>query len=308
MTRQLHKEAITLLDELDDLIKQLDADISYIERRRIVNKISSYWFESSLPDVETVDTSIVGCDGEVPIRIYHSSTRQSPIFVFFHGGGFFCCGIDTHEPICRYINHLTDWTVISVGYRLAPEHPFPAGLEDAYSVYIWAREYGSTIGGDDSVVTVGGDSAGGNLAASLCLLTQQRQTDRPDHQVLMYPVVEYPKRNPSFSSDGPLTSDASANHMWSYYLRSDIDGWNPYVSPIDAPSLDCLPPTSLITCEFDTHTDGAIKYLDRIADCGIDTSHHHFDDMFHPFLNFPQLERTQEAYERISNELHGVNA
>ncbi len=181
------------------------------------------------------DREIPGPGGNLRIRVYRPSADSAlPVVVFFHGGGWVMGSIETHDVYCRQLANASGYAVVSVDYRLAPEHKFPAGLEDAHAATRWVAEQASEIGVDAQRIAVAGDSAGGNLAAAVSLMARDRGGPQLAFQLLMYPVINYSFDTPSYreNATGYHLTRAAMIWSWRHYLRSELDGHSPYASPL----------------------------------------------------------------------------
>jgi acetyl esterase len=210
--------------------------------------------------------------------------------VFAHGGGFVFCDLDTHDGICRAMANGVGAIVVSVDYRLAPEHTCPAALDDALVALTWAVENAELLGVDASRVAVGGDSAGGNLAAALCLRVRDEFGPDIDFQLLVYPVIDCTLSHPSIEENGEgyfLTKDTM---VWfvGHYLGS-TDAKDPYVSPLHAESLADLPPALVITAEFDPLRDEGEAYAAALREAGVEVEAVRYDGQIHGFLGLAAL-------------------
>ncbi len=241
--------------------------------------------------VDTVfDTEIPGEAGaiggaeSVPVRIYRGDEAEDlPIMVWYHGGGKVWGDLDTTDMICRRFANAAGCVVISVDYRLAPEHKFPAAVEDCYAAVHWASNHGEVIGGDSDRLAIGGASAGGNLAAVISLLARDIGTPSLAYQWIVYPSVDNDFDRESYREVPVKIADAE----WyaDLYLSHPLDAMHPYVYPMKARSLGGLPPAEVLTVEFDPLRSEGFAYADRLEAAGVDVTHVHYDDMIHPFLN-----------------------
>jgi acetyl esterase len=237
--------------------------------------------------------TIPGPSGEIPVRIYTPSgvaeAAGRPFLVYFHGGGWLLGNLDSHDSLCRSLANAAAAIVVSMDYRLAPENRFPAAVEDAYGAVCWVAEKGTHLGGDPSRLAVGGDSAGGNLAAVCCLLGRDRKGPQLSHQLLLYPVVDLSNfHTRSYQEHGTgylLTADSMAYYR-DQYLRNDGDRKNPLASPLLAEDLSGLAPATVVAAELDVLTDEGKAYADRLKDAGVPTTYLCYEHMIHPFLNF----------------------
>jgi acetyl esterase len=266
------------------------------------------------PDPEPVgeieELSIEGPGGPLPVRIYAPETGTEPygVFVTFHGGGWVVGGLDTHDPVCRALANAADCLVVSVDYRLAPEHPFPAAVEDCYAATEWAVEYADELGGDGDRVAIGGDSAGGNLAAAVTLVARDRGGPELCHQSLVYPAVNSPSLQEFDSyeenAEGYFLERASAEWYYERYLSHPTDARNAYAAPLMARDLSDLPPATVITAGFDPLRDEGIAYADRLDTAGVPVTHEHFEGMIHGFLNLVDtIDRSRDAIAVLADGL-----
>jgi len=236
------------------------------------------------------DRLIPGPGGQIPVRFYTPQGRAPfPVLVFFHGGGFVIGSIELYEEFCRALTNGAGCIVISVGYRLAPEHKFPAAVEDCYAATKWVAVNAKAIGGDSMRIAVGGDSAGGNLAAVVALMVRDKGTVPLVFQLLMYPATNLAHDTLSAQQNANgyfLTRD---DMFWfrSLYLSNDADRNNPYASPLQAQDLHGLPPALVITAEYDPLRDEGEAYAARLREAGVTTACTRYDGMIHGFLSLP---------------------
>jgi len=249
----------------------------------------------SPPTVSRVeDRSIPGVAGEIPVRIYTpegeiDKTAAYPVLIYFHGGGWLLGNLHTHDSLCRSFANASGCIVVSVDYRLAPENPFPAAVEDAYGAVCWVRENACHFQGDASCLAVGGDSAGGNLAAVCCLMARDQKGPRLSHQLLLYPVLDLSSfHTPSYHehATGYLLTAESMAYYRDQYLGNEKDRRNPYASPLLADDLSGLPSATIVAAALDVLTDEGKAYADRLNAAGVPTDYLCYDGMIHPFLNF----------------------
>ncbi len=243
-------------------------------------------------DVARVENrKLPGPAGEIPVRIYAPSEQRGlPALVYFHGGGFVICDLETHDGTCRSLANAIGCVVVSVEYRLAPEHKFPAGPEDCYAATRWVAEKGAEIGVDTSRIAIGGDSAGGNLTAVVALMARDRGGPSLRHQLLIYPIANHDFDTPSYieNKEGYLLSREMMRWFWNHYLARPEDGANPYASPLRAASFTGLPPAHVITAEFDPLRDEGEALAARLARDGVPTTRVRYDGMFHGFFAMTQ--------------------
>lgn len=225
---------------------------------------------------------------DIPVRVYSRSDgdRPAPCLLFFHGGGFVTGNLDTEDERCREYARRTGVVVVSVDYRLAPEHPFPCAFEDCYDVLTWVVANAVDMGVDAGRVIVGGTSAGGALAAAVSLAS--RDLGGPDiaHQMLLYPVMDHRMNSRSMKefADTPGWHARNNVHMWRHYLDTDApESVSPYAAPSEADDVSGLPPAYLMTIEFDPLRDEGIAFGRGLLAAGVSVQLHHFPGTFHGF-------------------------
>jgi len=237
--------------------------------------------------------TIPGPAGQIPVRIYTpSGDGPFPVLVFFHGGGWVLCDLDTHDNLCRSLSNRACCIVVSVGYRLAPEHKFPAAVEDAYAATQWVAHNAHRINGDPARIAVGGDSAGGNLAAVVAIMARDRNGPRLIYQLLMYPVTDVASADTDSHRDyaeGYFLNRADGTWFCYNYLNSEDDRFNPLVSPLLTPDLSRLPPALVITAEFDVLRDEGEAYAKRLKKAGVSAKYTRYKGMIHGFLSMDGL-------------------
>jgi acetyl esterase len=232
------------------------------------------------------DRVIPGPGGDIPVRVYTPSPG-GPLaaLVFFHGGGFVTSSIATHDPLCRALAHGAGCVVVSVDYRLAPEHRFPAAVEDCYAATQWVSCNAAGLGIDPTRLAVGGDSAGGTLAAVVARWARERGGPPLAFQLLIYPITDYMPDLPSRKSYKYLISVPDLAWVWGHYLRSAADGADASVAPLRAADLRRLPPALVITAEFDPLRDEGELYAARLREAGVPVELARYDGMFHGFVS-----------------------
>lgn len=237
----------------------------------------------------------------IPMRIYEPDADElAGTVVFFHGGGFVVGSIDTHDNLCRLIADRAGTRVVSVEYRLAPEHPFPAAVEDAYEATLWAdNSY-------DGATGVAGDSAGGTLSAVVSLLARERGIPNVDHQTLIYPATAYnePMESRAQNASGYFLEADDLIWFLNHYLGSEIHARNPFALPLQACHHDDLPPSHVLTAGYDPLRDEGAEYARRLSEGGGDVTHSHYPGMVHGFLNMEGVvDRAYDAVDDIAEEL-----
>jgi len=264
------------------------------------------------PVAAVENRSIPGPAGEIPVRIYTPSGQPPfPALVYYHGGGWVVGNLDMVDTVCRALANRAGSVVVSVDYRLAPEHKFPASAEDAYAAAHWVATNASTIGVDPGRIAVGGDSAGGNLAAVVSLIARDRGSPSLAYQVLVYPVTDYAFDTPSYQANGKdyfLTTEMM-EWFWNHYLRTPEDGNNPYASPLRATNLAGLPPALVITAEYDPLRDEGERYAQRLREAGVPVRQTRYDGMVHGFFTMPgTFDKAKQAVDEIAEELRKTAA
>jgi acetyl esterase len=234
------------------------------------------------------DRQIPGPGGSIPIRVYTpSSTKGLPIVVFFHGGGFVAGSLDSHDTPLRSVANRCECIVVSVAYRLAPKNKYPAAPEDAYAATKWAAENSAEIGGDSRRIAVGGDGAGGNLAAVVTLMARERGTPRLVFQVLIYPSLDFSTVRPSWwaETNAPTVSREAKRDISIAYLPITARLSDPFIAPIHAESLKNLPPGFFITYEGDNpmHIEGD-EYVRRLRQDGVAVEVSVYPNVLHGFF------------------------
>jgi acetyl esterase len=230
--------------------------------------------------------------GTITVRVFTPrGPAPKPALVYFHGGGWLTGDVETHEGICRTLANAADCVVASVGYRHAPEFPFPTAAEDAYAATRWVGERAGDLGVDARRLAVCGDSAGGNLAAVVALMARDRGGPRLALQVLVYPVTDCDFDRPSYkeNAEGYLLTSESMRFYWDQYVPDPADRVNPYVSPMRAASLSGLPPALVITAEYDPLRDEGEAYARALAAAGVPVSHSRYPGMIHAFFRFTNV-------------------
>jgi acetyl esterase len=262
-------------------------------------------------DVARVENrDLPGIAGDIPVRIYApESSDPLPIIAYFHGGGWVFMGIETHDWICRRLANACQAVVVSVEYRLAPEHRFPAALDDCMAVTTWLAENGEVLGGDPGRLAVAGDSAGGNLAAAVALASRAEDGPRLAAQVLVYPATDAACATPSVvqNADGYLLTSAAMRWFWEQYLGPGGDSDDGYASVLRHPDLAGLPPTLVITAEYDPLRDEGEAYAQHLEEAGVDVATRRFDGMVHGFFGMDELvPEADEAMDEITKFLSAI--
>lgn len=264
------------------------------------------------PQPVAVEERHVPVDGDqVRIRCYRPTGEGPfPVHLYLHGGGFWLGSIEGSDIACREICAAASALVVSVGYRLAPEHPFPVPPEDCYVALCWVAEHAEELGGQPAVISVGGESAGGNLAAVVALMARDRGGPEIAFQILSIAVTDITGSLPSVEEfgEGYLLSRAGMATQRRYYLADGIDARQPYVSPLFAPDLRGLPPALVVTMEFDPHRDEAEAYGRRLVEAGVTTTLRRFLGHVHGSAMFTALMPDVEYYGLLARSLGAAYA
>jgi acetyl esterase len=246
------------------------------------------------------DLSIPGPAGPIRARFYEppgAGIEGRPLIVYFHGGGWTIGDLDTGDSVCRFLALEAAATVLSVDYRLAPEHPFPAAVEDALAAFRWAADNDARLGVDPGRVAVAGDSAGGNLAAAVSLLARDSGGPSPAMQVLIYPITDAVGGQSSRAefAKGFLLSKADMDWFERHYLPEGADHTDPRVSVLRAGDLSGLPPAYIATAGFDPLRDEGEAYAERMRDAGVPVTLRRHQGLIHGFANMTAVSPTARA-------------
>lgn len=238
------------------------------------------------PVAEVTDRTFPGPDDERPVRVYRpSADRPLGTLVYFFGGGWTLGGIDTSDGVCRALANAAGCLVVTPGYRLAPEHPFPAAVNDCVAAVSWVVDHADELGADPGRIAVGGDSAGGNLAAVVALLARERALPLAA-QLLVYPNTCHQADTESLrdNHDRYMFNRHSVDWYWHNYLADPADGRDPRVSPLLARDLSGLPPALVITAEYDPLRDEGERYAELMRAAGVPVELSRYDGMAHGFF------------------------
>ena len=246
----------------------------------------------------------LSADG-IPIRIYRPSEGQLPCLVYFHGGGWVIGDLETHDAPCRHLANKTGCVVIAVDYSLAPEDPYPASINDAYAATCWIAAHASELAIDDQRIAVGGDSAGGNLAACVALRARDEAGPQIIHQMLVYPVTDAAMDTPSYEENatGYMLTKDSMTWFWNHYADEE-QRFEAYASPLRASSLTGLPAATIVTAGFDPLRDEGEAYGARLSESGVQTLVKRYDGLIHGFFSMTDVvPAAEEAMDLCVAEL-----
>ncbi|MDA1129342.1 MAG: alpha/beta hydrolase [Chloroflexi bacterium] len=259
------------------------------------------------PEVAKVeDRAIPGPDGDVPVRIYTpEGDGPFPILAWYHGGGWVVGDLDSADGTARNLCVGGQCLVVSVDYRLAPDTKFPGPAEDCWSATTWAVDNASSINADPSRLAVGGDSAGGNLAAGIALMAADRGGPEIALQLLVYPVTDVNFTTVSYgeNAEGYSLTKTTMEWYWDQYLSGKEDATNPYAVPMQANSLAGQPAALVITAEYDPLRDEGEAYAKRLEEAGVETTATRYDGVIHGFFSMGAVDKGQQAVDEASAAL-----
>jgi len=283
-----HPDVQALLDLIEEAGTSPISQFGVDEARELSRKMRP---DETGPDVgDVTDRTVPGFEGdgpEVPVRVYTpEGAGPFPTVAFFHGGGFVLGDLESHDYLCREFVTESGCAVVAADYRRAPEHPFPAAVEDAYAVTQWVAETDALEGNGDLAVM--GDSAGGNLAAAVTLMARDR-ADGPavDFQALIYPSVSHRTDWDSRQANNEGYYLVEADMQWFHecYHASTVHRGNRYAYPLEACDFAGLPPATVVTAGFDPLRDEGVAYAEALADAGVAVEHRNYPAMIHGFVS-----------------------
>ncbi|OMC37194.1 MULTISPECIES: alpha/beta hydrolase [Mycolicibacterium] len=257
------------------------------------------------PVASVTDHQVPVDNGRIDVRIYRPDVSEPlPMLVYAHGGGFVFCDLDSHDGLCRNLANLIPAVVVSVAYRLAPEHRWPTAAEDLYAATRWASERATEFGADPSRVAVGGDSAGGNLAAVTTLMARDRGEPQLAGQLLLYPVIaaDFDTESYRLFGRGFYNPRPALQWYWDQYVPQVGDRQNPYASPLHG-DLSGLPPAVVVLAGHDPLRDEGIAYADALESAGVPTTRCTFDGGIHGFMTMPMLDIAHRARRQAGSAL-----
>lgn len=229
-----------------------------------------------------------------------------PVLVYLHGGGWVTGDLDTHEGVCRALAIRAGCIVVAAHYRLAPEDRWPAAVEDAWAVTEWLAEHAAEIGGDPRRIAVGGDSAGGNLAAVVARRARDAGGPRLSHQLLIYPVIDHDLETDSYRRNGRgyLLTRAGMSWYWDHYLPQQADRAHPDASPLRAGDLKGVAPATVLVCEYDPLLDEGLAYAERLREAGVPVRVLKEAGMIHGFIRLAAvISRSRKSWDALAGEL-----
>ena len=286
----LHPETVFVLNLIKESGRPPMHTLSAVEAREVSAK-SRAIMQPVPPEVALVDNLVCpGPHGDIRLRHYRGAGTAAdavlPAVVFFHGGGWVIGDLESHDQVCRALANAAQCAVVAVDYRMAPEHVFPAAVDDSAAAYGWVCANAAALKIDAQRIAVGGDSAGGNLATVVALLARDGAFPAPCFQWLVYPAVDMAGGLPSHErvTEGFILTHTTMEWFRDQYLPS-MDAWADWrASPLRAPSLAGLPPALILTCHYDPLCDEGAAYAQRLSAEGVRVQHVHMNDQMHAFL------------------------
>ena len=281
-------------------------ELPVAEARAATRADSDVLAEAPEPVDRIVERTAPGPSGPIHVRLYApDAPAPQPFIVYFFGGGWVVGSIDNTDTVYRRLANAVPCAVAAVEYRQAPEHPFPAAVEDCYAATCWLAEHAEELGLDASRIGVGGASAGGNLAAVVSQLVRDRGGPRFSLQLLVYPVTDYSARSGSMvECNDPSFFDApTMAWFWQHYLLDPAAGSEPLASPIRARDLGGLAPALVVTAEFDPLRDQGELYAERLAEAGVPVTLTRYDGVVHGFFTMSRLDASRAALEQAATAL-----
>jgi len=305
----LDPQAQAFLDQMEALNAPALNTLTPEDARKAFEMMAEFLEMEPEPIAKSENRMIPGPGGQIPVRIYTpEGSEPFPVLVFFHGGGFVIGSVELYDEFCRELANGAGCMVVSVDYRLAPEHKFPAAVEDCYAATEWVAENAKAIGGNPALIAVGGDSAGGNLSAVVAQMARDKGTPPLVFQLLIYPATDFVHETQSSKENTGyfLTKD---DMVWfgSLYLRSETDGSSPQASPLLAEDLSGLPPALVITAEFDPLRDDGEAYADKLRKSGVAVVCTRYNGMIHGFLSLP-FDQGKKARQEVVKALRSAFA
>ena len=304
----LDPEAKMLLEQLTTVVKPFE-ELSVEEARAAIVTLSAAAGEGE-PVARVENRTLPGPRGEIPVRVYTPEGRAPfPVLVYFHGGGWVIGNLETHDGLCRHLANAAHCVVVSVDYRLAPEHPFPASGEDAYAATRWVAGNAAALGGDAKRIAVGGDSAGGNLSAVVSLMARDRGGPPIVFQLLVYPATDLPSANMSYreNGEGYFLTAKSMHWFFAHYCGANPDASDPYLCPLRAKNLGGLPPALVVTAGFDPLRDEGEAYAAGLREAGVRTKLTRYPGMIHGFFGMgPLLTQARAATKEAADALRSA--
>ncbi len=279
-----------------------------VAEARAAFEMSAKAMSKPLKTVETENLKIEGFKKPISLRVYTPQAEgELPALIYYHGGGWVIGNIETHDALCHSLAAESGCKVISVDYSLAPDEKFPAAVEDAYLAVKWAADHAGELGIDKGKLAVGGDSAGGNLAAAVCWLATRRSGPEISWQMLIYPSTGYhPTESYEKYGDGYYLTKATMAWFREHYLHSPEDTQNPLAAPLLIPGEEtaALPPAYILTAEYDPLCDGGEQFARKLEDAGVEVNYVCYPGMIHGFIGMTEyLDDGKRAVKELAAAL-----
>jgi len=308
----LDDASVAIVAEIDQVLSRIGTEVTDpVEVRRLTSTPPEALVDPT-PVGSVEDRRMTGANGEsIPIRVYRPLDEPSelpPVMVFCHGGGWVFGDLDGHDALCRQLANRSGCVVIAVDYRLAPEHRFPAPLEDAYAAMEWVSTHGAELRVDSARLVMAGDSAGGNLAAAATLLARDRRGPAVAFQLLVYPVLDADFTRPSYTENatGYLMTTHHMRWFWDQYA-DETQRRDPLAAPVRALDLTGLPPTHIVLAEYDVLRDEGLQYARQLRQADVPTSVVTYAGAFHGFFGFGALiPVARQAFDEAMAALRSV--
>ena len=288
----LHPSAEMMVQVLNDSGLTFEGDATPADRRAAMIAATTNPLFPKHPVHDVVDRTIPGPAGDLPVRVFRPSAATGlPLLLWFHGGGWVTGNLDTHDQLGRLLADHVGAVVVSVDYRLAPEAKFPAAADDCLAAYEWALAHADEVGADSTRVAIGGDSAGGNLAAVVALDARERGLPQPKLQLLVYPVTDYEFDSDSMidNAKGYFLETEGMRWFWDHYARTPADFADPRYSPMQASDVSGLARAVVVTAEYDPLRDQGEAYARRLTDAGVSTEAVRADGLIHGFFGMHEF-------------------
>ncbi len=285
--------------------------LDYAARDLVASKMSARAAAMVYPTPEQVlsihHQRILVKDANILLRIYTpAGPGPHPVLVYFHGGGWVIANLDVYDGSARALCNAAECIVVSVGYRQAPEHKFPIALEDCFAAMQWVQANAATFNGDPYHVAIAGESAGGNMAAVVCLMARAQGAQLPVHQLLIYPVTDFSFNTPSYTEHADASPLNAPMMKWfaGHYLKSPSEALHPYASPLQSTDLSGLPPATIITAENDPLRDDGRLYSLALQAAGVPVVYQNYEGVMHEFFGLAGLvDKADDAVRLAATEL-----
>ncbi|WP_324680426.1 alpha/beta hydrolase [Hymenobacter sp. GOD-10R] len=309
-------EMQTVIEKLDNLSKGVALNTLTPQQARLAPSatdaamavMQDYNIPAPVPQVDTTGQRIPVSGGSIRVRIYRpkNATGSLPAIVYYHGGGWVIANLNTYDPSARALSEQTGAVVVSVAYRQGPEFKFPTAHNDSFAAYRWVRDNAPTLQVNAQRIAVAGESAGGNLAAAVCMMARSASVPLPVHQLLVYPIARYDMNTPSYAmyADAKPLSKPLMQWFFMYYLNSAADGASPLISLVNAPTLAGLPPATVINAELDPLQSEGQEYASKLKAAGVAVTAKVYEGVTHEFFGMATVvPEAKEAQALAAAEL-----